>query len=345
MGTMVVKRHKMITTKLVHITVMLIAAFSLHAQTCVVSQDGSTPYVSIQQAINSLPLYSDSLRVIYIKKGTYREKIMIDKGNIMLMGEDSSNTVITASISRDKWRCEHADDWGVATVNISSSDVILKSLSIVNSYGLDNNLMTIDCLYDNGSSNQKLVQRDGHQMAVRTMNGATRIKILQCQIKSYGGDTISPWDTANGMFYLKDCVIEGGVDLYCPRGWAWAENCTFRATSGEAVIWHDGSANENAKSVFKKCFFTGFRGFNLGRFHKDASFWLVSCRFDSTMNNQPIYHAPTGVALKWGMRTFYSNCFRIDGKQFNWFKDNIPENLSINTITPFWVFENRWSPE
>ena len=33
-----------------------------------------------------------------------------------------------------------------------------------------------------------------------------------------GGDTVSPWEINNGMWYFKDCVMEGGFDFYCPRG-------------------------------------------------------------------------------------------------------------------------------
>ena len=53
-------------------------------------------------------------------------------------------------------------------------------------------------------------------MALRTMN-CTRLKAINCHFRSLAGDTVSPWETENGMWYFKDCVMEGGVDFYCPR--------------------------------------------------------------------------------------------------------------------------------
>jgi pectinesterase len=67
------------------------------------------------------------------------------------------------------------------------------------------------------------------------------------------------------MFYFKDCLMEGGVDFYCPRGWAYAENCTFFANTGPASIWHDGTGNIDFKTVLKNCKFDGYDGFKLGR--------------------------------------------------------------------------------
>ncbi|MBK8043616.1 MAG: hypothetical protein IPK21_13740 [Haliscomenobacter sp.] len=59
-------------------------------------------------------------------------------------------------------------------------------------------------------------------------------------LRALGGDTVSPWDVENGMYYFNDCTMEGGVDFYCPRGWAYAENCRFICHNREAAIWHDG---------------------------------------------------------------------------------------------------------
>ena len=76
-------------------------------------------------------------RVIFIKKGTYNEKIYIQKHNIVLEGEDRDKTIITQDIARDEWRCDHKDDWGVATLNLDGNDITLKNLTIANDYGFN----------------------------------------------------------------------------------------------------------------------------------------------------------------------------------------------------------------
>jgi pectinesterase len=58
-----------------------------------------------------------------------------------------------------------------------------------------------------------------------------------------------------------------------------AENCEFIAHGGTAAIWHDGSCYEDSKTVLKNCRFSGYDNFLLGRYHRDAQFYLVDCTF------------------------------------------------------------------
>jgi pectinesterase len=176
------------------------------------------------------------------------------------------------------------------------------------------------------------------------MNNATRLKAVNCSFRSFGGDTVSPWEVNNGMWYFKDCIIEGGVDFYCPRGWAWAENCEFITHNGPAAIWHDGSANESSKTVLINCLFTGYDGFMLGRYHRDAQFFLVNCVFARNMKDTAIYLVPTANKLQWGKRIYYYNCRREGGNDYDWYKNNLPVSINEKDITVHWVFGNRWNP-
>ena len=54
----------------------------------IVDPSGKGNFKSVQAAINSLPKSSVALRVIFIRKGVYKEKIYIEKPNIILRGED-----------------------------------------------------------------------------------------------------------------------------------------------------------------------------------------------------------------------------------------------------------------
>jgi pectinesterase len=325
-----------------------VIAFDVHAQTAmrrlVVDPTGHGDYRTIQGAINSLSDSSPVARTIYIKKGTYREKLYVEKGNIVLVGEDRSTTIITSAIARDEWRCGHTDDWGVATLNVGANDITLKSLTVTNSYGFDHTEGTvIPCASDTLAGHQKKIARNGHQMALRTMN-ATRLSAINCLFRSFGGDTVSPWEVENGMWYFKDCTMEGGVDFYCPRGWAWAENCTFITHNGPAAIWHDGSANQDSKTVLVNCRFSGVDSFLLGRYHRDAQFFLINCVFAKNMKDSAIYLVPTTNTIRWGHRVYFFNCHRQGGNDYNWYTDNLPGGLKARDITPAWVFNNKWAP-
>ncbi len=315
-------------------------------QKIIVAADGSGKYKTIQGAINSLTDSSNQPRIIFIKNGIYKEKIYLEKHNIILQGESKEKTIITNSIARDEWRCMHNDDWGVATLNIDGNDITLKNLSIINSYGFDNKKdRAIFCASDTTASRMKIIKQNGHQMALRTMS-ATRLKAINCLFKAYAGDTVSPWNVEFGMFYFKDCEMEGGVDFYCPRGWAYAENCTFTAHTGDAAIWHDGSKVKDSKTVLVNCSFKGYDGFKLGRYHRDAQFYLKDCKFAANMADKDIYLVPTANTIQWGRRIYYYNCHKTGG-DYKWFVDNLStaeEKIDAKNIHANWVFGNRWNP-
>lgn len=311
----------------------------------VVDINGKGDFTSIQQAINSLSDTAPTPRKIFIRKGIYNEKLFIEKHNIILEGEQVNEVIITQAIAREIWRCSNPDDWGVATINLRGNDISLVNLTILNNYGAINKASTtVACLND--STGEKKIRPDGHQMALRSFQ-TTRLKVINCVLRAFGGDTVSPWNVSEGMFYFKDCIMEGGVDFYCPRGWAYAENCTFIANTGNASIWHDGSANQDAKTVLKNCKFSGFDGFLLGRYHRDAQFYLLDCRFASNMADKDIYLVPTNNTIQWGRRIYYYNCHRENGSDYKWFADNLSQaegNPSAEEINAKWTFKNKWNP-
>lgn len=309
----------------------------------IVSQDGRGDFTSIQAAINSLPDSASLPRLIIILPGIYKEKLFISKSNIILRGDNRDKTIITQDIARDEWRCDHKDDWGVATVNLNGNDLTLENLTIANDYGFNHKEpRTVACASD--STHQKVITGMGHQMALRSMK-STRLKAINCHFRAFAGDTVSPWNLNDGMFYFKDCAMEGGVDFFCPRGYSYAENCSFYANTGPASIWHDGTGNPEYKTVLKNCHFDGYEGFKLGRYHRDAQFYLLNCTFSKNMSDNDIYFVP-GNTILYGKRVYYFNCHRYGG-DYPWHKDNLAGAANAPKaveITPDWVFKGRWKP-
>ena len=324
-----------------------------HAQQVTVATDGSGDFRTIQAALNSLPAEAAQPRTVFIKNGTYHEKVYLDgKANIVLKGQSEKGVVLTYSQARDAWRCDPVagkDDWGVAVLNLRNSpDITLEKLTVINAYGFEHQgepATSISCPATPGQP--KSISPTGHQMALRTMPGATRLVVRNCTFRSLGGDTVSPWDTEAGMYYFKDCTMEGGVDFYCPRGWAYAENCDFECHNTSAAIWHDGSGSKDAKTVLKNCRFSGDDGFKLGRFHREAQFYLVGCQFAKNMADADIYWAESGPGAKqWGRRVYYAGCHRKGG-DYAWMKDNLATAEGApqaSQLTPTWAFDGRWNP-
>ncbi len=325
----------------------------------IVAKDGSGNFLTIQEALNSLDSNSIKNTHIFIKNGVYKEKLIITKSFFTLKGESQEGVIISTTLSRDQWRCENSDDFGAATINVKGHDITFENITVINDYGYKAKKdISIDCLNESGESGipskgqfvlpreknevsgKKIVRKDGHQFAFRSMPGATRLRFIDCTFQAGGGDTVSPWDVEGGLYYFKNCTMEGHVDFYCPRGWALAENCRFICHNKNAAIWHDGSNYESSKTVFKNCSFEGDKDYKLGRFHREAQFYLINCKFDENMANADIYQV-SDTKLKWGKRVFYYNCHRTGG-DFSWHSNSLNFNPEITSNS--WVYDGKWNP-
>jgi len=339
-------KQRVINIKYILLAVIIFYNCSFtYAQKVVVDVSGKADFSSIQAAINSVPDSNKTLVTIFVKKGIYKEQLFITKSNLKIIGENKDEVIITQAIARDFFRCYYNNDWGVATMNLSGNDITLQNLTIQNTYGFDGTKDTTIACPNDTTNPQKRITKNGHQMALRTF-ATTRLQVINCKLKAYAGDTVSPWNTDSGMFYFKDCEMEGGVDFYCPRGWAYAENCVFTAHTGSASIWHDGSVHESSKTVLVNCSFKGFDQFKLGRYHRDAQFFLINCLFADNMANEKIYLVKTNNNIQWGERVYYFNCTRKAGN-YTWFSNNLqtaknaPKPSGINAL---WAFDNKWNP-
>lgn len=314
----------------------------------IVDASGKGDYKTIQEAVKSLPESSEQDRYIYIRNGVYRELIYINKDHVVLQGEDREKTIITGCIANGIYTCEHPYERNTGIVNLDGDDITFQNLTIENTYGLtapDSSLF-IDCL--DTISNQlkkRTITKTTHQFALIAFH-STRLKVINCIIRSWGADTVAPWNFEGGMYYFKDCVMQGGTDFYCPRGWSYAENCTFICLkSNSAAIWHDGRLDMKMKSVLKNCTFKGSTPYRLGRYHHDAHFYLINCSFDENLIDTAIFKAVTAKEVFWGPREYYYNCHRKGG-DFEWFKDNLDKaagSPSPNEINEQWTFDGKWT--
>ncbi|MCC2548051.1 pectate lyase [Hymenobacter sp. BT175] len=319
------------------------------AQQVTVAADGSGKFRTIQQAVASLPDHAEQQRVILIKNGTYKEKVVIDgKDHLTLRGQSEKGVVITISQANAIYSCNPAtaQDWRLATISLRNSpDITLEKLTVLNTYGAEAPAepIVIDCPTD--PTGKRMVKKTDHQMALYTTKGTTRLVVKNCTFRTLGNDTVSPWDGEAGLYYFKNCTMEGSVDFYCPRGWAYAENCRFICHNKNAAIWHDGTADKDAKTVLKNCTFEGDDNFKLGRFHRESQFYLIDCKFPKNMADADIYAAPSGNgAPRWGRRVYYSGCHRTSG-DYAWHQDNLntAENApSAKRIDADWTFAGRW---
>lgn len=296
----------------------------------VVASDGTGNYKSINEAINFASIDGEGFFKIFIKNGTYKEKVFIEKSKIVLIGESVDSTTIIYPELRKKWLENHSDDYGAAVINIKENvtDLIFYNLKIHNNYG-------------------SLYNDHDHQFTIR--GGGNKIILLNCKVISDGGDALSLWNGQDGMYYHKNCYFEGYVDFVCPRGWCYITDCNFYGHNKSASIWHDGSKNKNQKLVIVNSYFDGVDGFPLGRYHRDSQFFLINCKFSKNMADIPIYFVPKNppIEIKWGHRVYFYNCHG-DSVDYNWHINNLnlsEEKPEPQQITPLWTFNGFWNPE
>ena len=290
---------------------------------------------SIQQAISRAPRSGNKPYKILIRKGRYHEKVIIDRPNIVLVGEQRDSTVLVLAELNSKREVKEYNGKpvgnGVVVLQEGADDCVISGLTIYNNYGT-----TVE-------------QTTAHQMAV--FGRATRTIILNSNIWADGNDALSLWaPQGNGMYYHADLDLRcAGVDFLCPRGWCYVTRTRFTG-DGHAIIWHDGRGDPDKKLVIVDSQFDAKRPTPLGRYHHDAQFFLVHCQLSQNILDENIRYAYTDKVLDpcpWGQRTYYWACSR-DGGHSGWLDNNLrtaPGAPEYHTVTARWTFGDRWNPE
>ena len=110
--------------------------------TIVVARDGTGEFRTVDEAIEVCRAFMDYHKVIYIKKGTYKEKLIIPSWlqNIELCGEDAEQTIITYDdhanvkvlLGTAEPRLQAMGTFRTYTLKIEGNDITLKNLTIEN---------------------------------------------------------------------------------------------------------------------------------------------------------------------------------------------------------------------
>lgn len=294
-----------------------------------------SPGESIQAAIEAAPENPRKPYVILIKNGIYNEKVIIDKPDIVLVGENRDSTrIIHAEIAGKGGIKEYKGKPvgnGVIVLQENANDCIISGITVYNNYG-----STVE-------------PTTTHQMSI--FGHATRTIVINCNVWADGNDALALWaPDGNGMYYHADLNLRcPGVDFLCPRGWCYVTRCTFYG-DGRAMIWHDGRGNFDKKLVITDSHFDSKSPVVLGRYHHDAQFFLVNCTMTEKIIDKPIGYAYSDKVLDpcpWGQRVYMFNVKRSGGN-FSWMENNLEKakgSPKPEEITPLWTFGGLWDPE
>lgn len=214
--------------------------------TLFVARDGTAEFRNISEAIEVCRAFMDYHKVIFVKKGTYKEKLIIPSwlNNIEICGEDRDKTIITYDDHANIMNPETGKPMGTFrtyTLKIEGNDIKLKNITI-----------------ENNSA------RLGQAVSLHTEGD--RLTFVNCNFLGHQ-DTIFT-GIAGTRLYFADCYIEGTTDFIFGPATAWFERCTIKSKADSYVTAASTPAEQPFGYIFNHCKLIAQEGVNkvyLGR--------------------------------------------------------------------------------
>ena len=234
--------------------------------TIIVARDGTGEFRTVDEAIEVCRAFMDYHKVIYIKKGTYKEKLIIPSWlqNIELCGEDAETTIITYD---DHANINKMGTFRTYTLKIEGNDITLKNLTI-----------------ENNSA------RLGQAVALHTEGD--RIKVVNCRIIGHQ-DTIYT-GVAGTRLYFRGCYICGTTDFIFGPSTAWFEDCTIESLINSYVTAASTPQDQPYGYIFNHCRLIAAEGVDqvyLGRPWRDYGYTLfMNCELGRHIRPEGWHH-------------------------------------------------------
>ncbi|KAL9297205.1 hypothetical protein ACSQ67_023101 [Phaseolus vulgaris] len=231
-----------------------------------VSLDGTADFLTVQEAIDAVPLGNIRRTVIRVSPGIYPQPVYIPKTKnfITLAALSPEETVLTwnntaAGINHHQpARMIGTGTFGCGSTIVEGEDFIAENITFENSAPqiehsdplafilLIGNYPVVNSLDNLGS---------GQAVAIRVT--ADRCAFYNCRFLGWQ-DTLY---LHYGKQYLKDCYIEGSVDFIFGNSTALLENCHIHCKSeGFITAQSRKSSQETTGYVFLRCVITGNGG-------------------------------------------------------------------------------------
>lgn len=225
---------RILSIALLIISTCILSAEETKNHDLVVAQDGSGDFITIQEAVFSLRGMMAQRKTIFIKKGIYKEKIVIPTWtlNISLIGEDKDSTIIT-------W-----DD--IANMPGPGTEKIMGTFRtytlLVQGHGFIAKNLTIE-------NNANHVKKHGQAVALH-VEGDKAI-FVNCNILG-DQDTIFAGSETSRQLY-KDCYIEGTTDFIFGPSTAYFQACTIHCKKDSYITAPSTPKYKEFGFIFNQC--------------------------------------------------------------------------------------------
>lgn len=197
----------------------------------IVAKDGSGNFKTVQQAFDAIPVNHSYRYTIFIKKGVYKEKLLLpkDKNNIAIIGESRDSTILTYDDYSKK--IVNGDTLSTPTcqsVAIDADNVYLENLTFRNTTGI--------------------IGWQSQAVAMRVKGD--KVEFYKCNFIGYQ-DTY--YTIGTGRIYHKDCYIEGTTDFIFGRSIALFDSCTILIKKNSHVTASNSGRDFKYGYVFRNC--------------------------------------------------------------------------------------------
>lgn len=178
-----------------------------------VARDGSGDFNTVQSALDAIPEGNDQPVTIFIKKGIYKEVIIVDarKSFITLEGENSENTILTYN-NHAGTKLPNGDTlntWTCASFFVYGNDFHAKNLTFENNAGFT----------------------AGQAVALRLEGNRASFK--NCRMTGF--QDVLFLSGSGVKHYFKDCYIEGTTDFIFGAATAVFEDCHIHSKKNSHV--------------------------------------------------------------------------------------------------------------
>lgn len=228
-----------------------------------IAQDGTGDYRTVQSAIDEVPNGNTERIIFRIKKGVYKERIIVDarKDFITLIGEDKNTTILTFN-NHAGTRLPNGDTlntWTCASFFVYGNNFSAENLTFQNNAGFT----------------------AGQAVALRIEGNRAAFK--NCRM--VGFQDVLFLSGSGVKSYFKDCYIEGTTDFIFGASTAVFKSCHIHSRKNSHVTAASTNSIIPYGFVFFDCRLTADSNVNkvsLGRpWTPTASVAYINCWMDS----------------------------------------------------------------
>lgn len=227
-----------------------------------VAQDGSGDFSTLQAAVDSVAQGRHAPVTILLRAGEYHEKVVVNKDNLRIVGEDRDRTaIVNNGCAKDlDAQGNEKGTFLSYTLLVTGDSVSFENLTVRNDAGDGRAVGQAVAVYAAGDRG---VWRNCRMLACQDtlFCGSTIPKVAEdAAPRTVPTGTPHAWDAPLTMNrqYFEDCFIQGDIDFIFGPYRCWFERCTlFMNTCGGYYTAASTPQREPYGFVFHRCLLTG----------------------------------------------------------------------------------------